>query len=91
MKIDLSMFISNIAMSPAALADLDTELTSLESRCDKTRTMKQRMMQELLTSRIRLVSTACPWPAIMFRKSGIGPTPRGMFLPILTWKSSKTP
>jgi type I restriction enzyme S subunit len=37
------------------LSDMDTELTALESRRDKTRALKQGMMQELLTGRIRLV------------------------------------
>lgn len=43
----------------AAIADLlsemDAELTALEQRRDKTRALKQGMMQELLTGRIRLV------------------------------------
>jgi type I restriction enzyme S subunit len=37
------------------LSDMDAELTALESRRDKTRALKQGMMQELLTGRIRLV------------------------------------
>jgi type I restriction enzyme S subunit len=37
------------------LSDMDTELTALETRRDKTRALKQGMMQELLTGRIRLV------------------------------------
>ncbi|MNC37023.1 EcoKI restriction-modification system protein HsdS [compost metagenome] len=36
------------------LADIDTELTILESRREKARQLKQGMMQELLTGRIRL-------------------------------------
>jgi type I restriction enzyme S subunit len=39
----------------AALSDMDAELTALEARCDKTRALKQGMMQELLTGRTRLV------------------------------------
>ena len=39
----------------AVLSDMDTELTALEARHDKTRALKQGMMQELLTGRIRLV------------------------------------
>ncbi len=39
----------------AVLADMDAELTALEARRDKTRALKQGMMQELLTGRIRLV------------------------------------
>lgn len=38
-----------------ALADMDAELAALESRRDKTRALKQGMMQELLTGRTRLV------------------------------------
>ena len=37
------------------LADMDIELATLEARRDKTRQLKQGMMQALLTGRIRLV------------------------------------
>jgi type I restriction enzyme S subunit len=37
------------------LSDMDTELAGLETRLAKTRQLKQGMMQELLTGRIRLV------------------------------------
>jgi type I restriction enzyme S subunit len=37
------------------LSDMDAELAALEQRRDKTRDMKQGMMQELLTGRIRLI------------------------------------
>ena len=37
------------------LNDVDAEITALETRRDKTRDLKQGMMQELLTGRIRLV------------------------------------
>jgi type I restriction enzyme S subunit len=37
------------------LSDMDTEITALETRRDKTRDLKQGMMQELLTGRIRLI------------------------------------
>ncbi|KZC17490.1 hypothetical protein RHOFW510R12_05735 [Rhodanobacter sp. FW510-R12] len=37
------------------LTDMDTELVELETRLAKTRQLKQGMMQELLTGRIRLV------------------------------------
>lgn len=37
------------------LADMDAELAALEVRCDKVRRLRQGMMQELLTGRIRLV------------------------------------
>jgi len=39
----------------AVLSDMDTEIAALEARRDKTRDLKQGMMQELLTGRIRLV------------------------------------
>lgn len=39
----------------AILSDMDAELGALEARRDKTRALKQGMMQELLTGRIRLV------------------------------------
>jgi len=38
----------------AILSDIDAELAALEARRDKTRELKQGMMQELLTGRIRL-------------------------------------
>jgi type I restriction enzyme S subunit len=37
------------------LTDMDAELTLLEQRCDKAHAIKQGMMQELLTGRIRFV------------------------------------
>jgi type I restriction enzyme S subunit len=37
------------------ISDMDAELTELEQRRDKTRDLKQGMMQELLTGRTRLV------------------------------------
>jgi type I restriction enzyme S subunit len=36
------------------LSDMDTEIAALEARREKTRALKQGMMQELLTGRIRL-------------------------------------
>lgn len=39
----------------AVLSDMDLEMTTLEARRDKTRALKQGMMQELLTGRTRLV------------------------------------
>ncbi len=39
----------------AVLSDMDAELSALEARRDKTRALKQAMMQELLTGRIRLI------------------------------------
>ena len=37
------------------LSNMDAELSALEGRRDKTRLLKQAMMQELLTGRTRLV------------------------------------
>lgn len=39
----------------AILSDMDAEIVALEQRRDKTRQMKQGMMQQLLTGRMRLV------------------------------------
>lgn len=39
----------------AILSDMDAEIAGLEKQLDKTRALKQGMMQELLTGRIRLV------------------------------------
>ncbi len=36
------------------LSDMDAEISALEERRDKTRVLKQGMMQELLTGRVRL-------------------------------------
>ena len=41
----------------AVLSDMDADLAALEARRNKTRALKQAMMQELLTGRIRLVKT----------------------------------
>ena len=38
------------------LSDMDAEIAALEQRRDKTRAIKQGMMQQLLTGRVRLVS-----------------------------------
>lgn len=40
----------------AVLSDMDMEISALERRRDKTRYIKQGMMQQLLTGRIRLVN-----------------------------------
>ena len=41
----------------AVLSDMDAEITALERRLDKVRALKQGMMQQLLTGRIRLPAT----------------------------------
>ena len=40
------------------LSDIDAEIVALEQRRDKTRTIKQGMMQQLLTGRVRLVKSS---------------------------------
>lgn len=47
--------ISEQSVIANALSDMDAELAALEARRDKVRELKQSMMQELLTGRIRLV------------------------------------
>ncbi len=39
----------------SVLSDMDAEIAALEARRDKTRDLKQAMMQELLTGKTRLV------------------------------------
>jgi len=39
----------------SVLSDMDAEIAALEAHCDKTRALKQGMMQELLTGSIRLI------------------------------------
>ena len=39
----------------AILSDMDAEITALEAKLTKARNLKQGMMQELLTGRIRLL------------------------------------
>lgn len=39
----------------AVLSDMDADISALEARRDKTRALKQAMMQELLTGRTRLI------------------------------------
>ena len=46
---------SEQAAIATVLSDMDAELAALEARRDKTRALKQGMMQALLTGRIRLV------------------------------------
>ena len=39
------------------LSDMETEISALENRLDKTRAIKQGMMQQLLTGKVRLVKS----------------------------------
>ena len=41
----------------SVLTDIDSEIAALEHRRDKTRSIKQGMMQQLLTGRVRLVKS----------------------------------
>ena len=42
-------------LSPMLLEDMDAEIQALETRLEKARQVKEGMMQNLLTGRIRLV------------------------------------
>lgn len=42
------------------LSDMDSEIRALQKRLDKTRDIKQGMMQQLLTGKVRLVSSDSP-------------------------------
>jgi type I restriction enzyme S subunit len=53
-EVSLPTFAEQTAIA-AVLSDMDAELAALEARRDKTRALKQGMMQELLTGRTRLV------------------------------------
>ncbi|MGC2111546.1 MAG: hypothetical protein WA655_18665 [Candidatus Korobacteraceae bacterium] len=57
---EITVRIPSISAEQAAiatvLADMDAELEMLELRLAKTRNLKQGMMQELLTGRIRLLA-----------------------------------
>lgn len=54
LEIPLPDFVEQTAIA-AVLSDLDAELTALEASRDKTRNIKQAMMQQLLTGKTRLV------------------------------------
>jgi len=54
LKIPVPSFAEQSAIA-AVLSDMDAKLAALEARRDKTRALKQAMMQELLTGRTRLV------------------------------------
>ena len=54
-KIRIPCDSSEQAAIAAVLSDIDDELSALEARRDKTRLLKQGMMQELLTGKTRLI------------------------------------
>lgn len=54
LEIPLPSFDEQSAIA-AVLSDMDAELAALEARRDKTRNLKQAMMQELLTGKTRLI------------------------------------
>ena len=56
-EVDLPPVEEQIAIA-AVLFDMDAEIAALECRLDKVRALKQGMMQQLLTGKIRLVDTA---------------------------------
>ena len=51
----LPMLVEEQTAIASILSDMDTEIATLEQRRNKTRDLKQAMMQELLTGRIRLL------------------------------------
>ena len=50
---EVPLFDEQIAIA-SVLSDMDAEIAALEQRRDKTRAIKQGMMQQLLTGRVRL-------------------------------------
>lgn len=54
LEIPLPTYVEQTAIA-TVLSDMDSELAALEQRLNKTRTLKQGMMQELLTGRTRLL------------------------------------
>ena len=54
LQVTLPLLSEQIAIA-AVLSDMDAEFEALTQRRDKTRALKQGMMQELLTGRTRLV------------------------------------
>ena len=55
LEVNLTPFEEQRALA-AVLSDMDAEIAALERRRDKTRTLKQGMMQQLLTGRTRLLT-----------------------------------
>jgi type I restriction enzyme S subunit len=59
-KIEVQLPVEEVEQTAiaAVLSDMDAEIAALERRRDKTRAIKQGMMQQLLTGRVRLVKPA---------------------------------
>ena len=55
LPIDLPPTVAEQAAIAGALSDMDAEIDELNTRLAKARQLKQGMMQELLTGKIRLV------------------------------------
>ena len=58
----------------SVLSDMDAEIAALEQRRDKTRAIKQGMMQQLLTGRVRLVKKK--YTKMLYQKSPYFETPQ---------------
>ena len=56
LNLEFPMDVEEQAAIASVLSDMDAELAALEARRDKTRDLKQAMMQELLTGKTRLVA-----------------------------------
>jgi type I restriction enzyme, S subunit len=56
-KVELPPTLAEQTAIAEVLTEMDAELAALEQRGEKTRALKQAMMQELLTGRIRLVES----------------------------------
>ena len=59
LHVTLPPFDEQVAVA-AVLNDVETEIVALEKRRDKTRTIKQGMMQQLLTGKVRLLKQTIP-------------------------------
>ena len=55
LEVNLPVDVEEQAAIAEALSDMDAEIAGLEARRDKTRALKQGMMQELLTGNTRLL------------------------------------
>jgi type I restriction enzyme S subunit len=60
MKIPVPVSINEQEAIAEVLSDMDAEIAALEQRLEKTKAIKQGMMQQLLTGRIRLIDPSTP-------------------------------